>query len=150
MRRLHASLVLVALLALLLASHVVLAEPAAPPPAFVVIVHPRNPHQALDRSFVADAFLKKTTRWPGGDVIKPVDLPPDAAARERFSRDIVKRSVPAVKSYWQQIIFSGRDVPPPELASDELVVQYVLKHETAIGYVSGNTRLDGARTVTVR
>ena len=145
----HAALVLLALLALLFSSHAVLAEPA-PPPAFVVIVHPRNPNHTLERTFVADAFLKKTTRWPGGDVIKPADLPPDTPVRERFSREILKRSVAAVKSYWQQIIFSGRDVPPPELSSDDLVVQYVLKHETAIGYVSGNARLDGARTVTIR
>ena len=145
----HAAFALLALLALLFASHgVVLAEPAPPP--FVVIVNPRNPNHTLQRTFVADAFLKKTTRWPDGDVIRPVDLPPETPVRERFSRDILKRSVSAVKSYWQQIIFSGRDVPPPELANDELVVQYVLKHETAIGYVSGNARLDGARIVTIR
>jgi hypothetical protein len=148
MRRFHAGLVLLAFLALLFSSDIVSAEPA--PPAFVIIVHPRNPNQSLERRFVADALLKKTTRWPNGEVIKPVDLPPDAMARERFSHEILKRSVSAVKSYWQQIIFTGRDVPPPELASDDLVVQYVLRHEGAIGYVSGSAHLGGAVTVTLR
>src|SRR3982750_1185614 len=87
-------------------------------PPFVVIVHPQNAYTSLDRSYVTDAFLKKTTRWPNGDVIKPVDLAGDSAVREKFSNDVLKRSVAAVKSYWQQIIFSGRDVPPPELPSD--------------------------------
>ena len=37
--------------------------------------------------------------------------------------------------YWQQRIFSGRDVPPPEFELDREVVEYVLKHAGAIGYV---------------
>ena len=146
---LTARVVLLAFVALfaLLSSHDVRAESAPPP--FVVIVHPENPNGALDRRFVADALLKKTTRWPGGDVIKPVDLQSDSPAREKFSRDVLKRSVAAVKSYWQQLIFAGRDIPPPELA-DDAVVQYVLTHKGAIGYVSGNVRLGNAKTVSVR
>ncbi|MBX3203908.1 MAG: substrate-binding domain-containing protein [Labilithrix sp.] len=143
-----ARLLLLALVALLASRGEVSAEPAAP--AFVVIVHPENPANALERSFVAEAFLKKTTRWPDGGVIKPVDLPPTSATRDRFTRDVLKRSVAAVKSYWQQIIFSGRDVPPAELSSDEAVVQYVLTHRGAIGYVSGSARLGDAKTVSVR
>ena len=126
-----------------------LARADAPPP-FVVIVHPQNPYTSLDRGFLTDAFLKKVTRWPNGDVIKPVDLGGDSPVREKFSNEVLKRSVSAVKSYWQQIIFSGRDVPPPELASEDEVVKYVLGHPTAIGYVGGATRLGDARPITIR
>lgn len=125
------------------------AEPKPPPPPFVVIVHPSNSAGALDRKFVSDAFLKKVTRWPGGDVIRPVDLPPDSPVRARFSDDVLNRSVQAVKSYWQQIIFSGRDVPPPELASDADVMKYVATTPGAVGYVSGSTTLDGVRAVRI-
>ncbi|HVH44955.1 MAG TPA: hypothetical protein VM925_21525 [Labilithrix sp.] len=142
-----ARILLFAIIAVVVPHGAVSADAPAP---FVVIVHPNNPHHTLDRAFVADAFLKKTTRWPGGEVIKPVDLPTDSSARERFSQDVLKRSVSAVKSYWQQIIFSGRDVPPPELSSDEVVVQYVLTHNGAIGYVSGTAHLGNARPVVVR
>jgi ABC-type phosphate transport system substrate-binding protein len=123
---------------------------AAEPPPFLVIVQEGNPNVVLDRSVLAEAFLKKTTRWPSGDVIKPVDLPPDSPAREHFSREVVKRSVAAVKSYWQQIIFSGRDVPPLEVASDDEVIKYVQTHHGAIGYVSGGAHLAGVKTVSVR
>src|SRR6188508_926773 len=81
---------------------------AGPAPPFVLIVHSTNPYTSLEREYVAEAFLKKTTRWPNGDVIKPVDLVPDSPTRERFSQDVLRRSVPAVKSYWHQIIFAGR------------------------------------------
>jgi hypothetical protein len=131
---------------------VVLGEPRVAsaegdPPPFLVVVPRDSAYAALDRVFVADAFLKKATRWPNGDVIKPVDRNPDAAVREHFSRSVLKRSVGAVKSYWQQIIFSGRDVPPPEVASDEDIVKYVTTHKGAIGYVSGGPTPEGVRVV---
>ena len=46
--------------------------------------------------------------------IRPVDLRPNAATRRLFSERMLRRSVAAVRSYWQQRIFSGRGVPPPE------------------------------------
>jgi hypothetical protein len=55
-----------------------------------------------------------------------------------------------VRAYWQQRIFSGRDVPPPELDSDQQVVDYVMKYPGAIGYVSGAADLKGARAVQIR
>lgn len=126
------------------------AVPASSPPQFVVIVHPQNPVTALDRKFVADAFLKKRTRWGNDRVIKPVDLDPHSHIRARFSEAVLHRSVSAVKSYWQQLVFSGRGIPPPELDDEEDVVHYVLHHRGAIGYVSGTADLDGARVVQVR
>lgn len=76
-------------------------------------------------------------------------LPPDSATRARFSEDVLHRSIASAKSYWQQIIFAGRDVPPPELANDEDVVKYVARNPTAVGYVSGGTTLSGAKALTV-
>jgi ABC-type phosphate transport system substrate-binding protein len=119
-------------------------------PAYVVIVNPGNRNQSLARKFVADAFLKKTSRWPNGETIRPVDLSSESGARERFSQDVLKRSVAAVRSYWQQSIFAGRDVPPPELASDEEIVRYVLKHGGAIGYVSGGANLGETKVVKIQ
>jgi hypothetical protein len=57
--------------------------------------------------------------------------------------------VAAIKAYWQQRIFSGRGVPPPELGTDAHVVAYVLKYDGAVGYVSAAAELEGTRVVTV-
>ena len=115
-------------------------------PSYRIIVHPENPTSKAPRQFLASAFLKEVTRWDGGESLRPVDLKPQTTTRRRFSESVLNRSVAAVKSYWQQRIFSGRGVPPPELDSDEAVVAYVLKHRGAVGYVSpaadiGKTRL---------
>jgi hypothetical protein len=136
-----------ALLALLL-GHAAPAD-AQEMPAFRVIVHPARPERGAPRSFVSDAFLKKVTRWADGEVIRPVDLRPQAAARLRFTERVLKRSIGAVRSYWQQRIFSGRDVPPPELDSDEAVVAFVAKSAGAIGYVSGAAKLQGVRELAI-
>jgi ABC-type phosphate transport system substrate-binding protein len=118
--------------------------------AYQVIVNPSNPSTVLDQSFVEDAFLKKTTHWSNDDVIRPADLVSNSAVRRKFTEDLLKRSVEAVKGYWQQRIFSGRDVPPPEFETDDDVVRYVLKYGGAIGYVSGGANLNGSKVVTVR
>jgi len=119
-------------------------------PDFRVIVHPKNPTDSASRTFLTDAFLKKKTRWDDGEAIRPVDREPKASVRQKFSKSVLKRSVAAVRSYWQQRIFSGRGVPPPELDSDEDVVSYVLEHRGAVGYVSGTAELHGAKVVKVR
>jgi ABC-type phosphate transport system substrate-binding protein len=121
----------------------------APRPVYVLIVHPTVRAPALDRKFLADAFLRRTTRWPDDTPILPVDLAPDARARARFSQEILARSVASVRSYWQQRIFSGQGLPPPELGNDDAVVSYVLQHPGAIGYVSAGTALNGAMAVEV-
>jgi len=116
-------------------------------PAFHVIVNPANPATQVERAFVAQAFLKKVRRWPDGQTILPVDLTRDSAVRRQWSLDLLGRSVDAVKNYWQQLIFAGRDLPPPELPSESDVVTYVLHNPGAIGYVSGAAPLRGAKVL---
>lgn len=119
-------------------------------PEYLVIVNAANPASSAERKFLSDAFLKKTTRWSGGQMIRPVDQSADSEVRRRFSEDVLERSVTAVRSYWQQVIFSGRDVPPPELSGDATVLDYVKNHAGAVGYVSGGARTDGAKVLSVR
>ncbi|MGE0616667.1 MAG: hypothetical protein AB7P04_13615 [Bacteriovoracia bacterium] len=114
------------------------------PSGFVVIVNSQNPIVSLERKFLADVFFKKVTQWPEDGSIQPVDLRPDSPARRRFSQEVLRRSVNGVKSYWQQLIFSGRDVPPPELVSDAEVIRYVVKYPGSIGYVSGDSLAAGS------
>jgi len=120
-----------------------------PVPDFKVIVHAGRPETRLPRAFLADAFLKNVTRWSDDETIRPVDQRTSVAVRRRFSEVVLKRSVAAVKTYWQQRIFSGRGVPPPELDSDEAVVRWVEEHPGAVGYISGAASAGHAKVVAV-
>jgi ABC-type phosphate transport system substrate-binding protein len=117
---------------------------------FRVIVDAKSPITVAERSFVASVFLKRASRWEDGRSVHPADLHPNAAARQTFSQQVLKRSVKAVRSYWQQRIFSGREVPPLELASDEAMVQYVATHLGAIGYVSPNAKLENVKVLALK
>ena len=103
---------------------------------FTVIVNAANPLASMPREDVAKLFLKKTVSWQSGQTVSPVELPPAAKAREAFARSVLNKSMAQVKSYWQQQIFSGRDVPPPEKQSENDVVAFVRSNPGAIGYVS--------------
>lgn len=125
------------------------ATPAAAEPAFKVVVHPSSPAAALSRTQVSQLFLKRTTRWPGGEAAHPVE-PADGALRERFAGAIHRKSSAAIRAYWNQLIFSGREVPPVEKKGDDAVVAYVRATPGAIGYVSPDAGTAGVKVVPVR
>jgi hypothetical protein len=136
-----------------LAAVVALAAPApqaSTPASYRVIVNASNTASVADRRFLADVFLKKVTRWSTGDAAKPVDQSPEAAVRQRFSDDVLGRSVSAVKSYWAQLLFSGRDLPPPELDDEDEVVRFVAKHVGGVGYVSTSVAIDRVKVLNIR
>lgn len=106
---------------------------------FHVIVHPSNPAAALTRQQLAKLFLKKATVWDNGTPAIPVDLKSSSAVRQFFSKLILDKSVQNVKMYWQQLIFSGKEVPPVEKSSDYDVVKFVENTPGSVGYISSET-----------
>jgi ABC-type phosphate transport system substrate-binding protein len=135
------------ILAVLLASALSAAARPAAAPSFVVIVNTVNAATPT-RDEVANIFMKRVTRWDGRAVpIVVVDELPDSPVREVFSRAVLHRGVGAMEAYWQQQIFSGRDVPPVQKETDADVVAFVRRNPGAIGYVSAGAQLDGVRVV---
>jgi hypothetical protein len=138
-------------------AHVVAGPPSAPsaPSAprgagFAVVVHAANPAAALPREQVARLFMRKLRRWPNGAPAEPVDLAPGAPARDAFTRTVLGKSVGTVRAYWQQRIFSGAEVPPPEKPDDAAVLAYVRTHPAAVAYVSDAAALpSGVRELAV-
>jgi ABC-type phosphate transport system substrate-binding protein len=127
---------IIQLFSLILAISALSSPSAAGAQEFTVIVNAANPIASMPRDDVAKLFLKKTIAWQSGQPVAPVELPVATKAREAFARTVLNKSIPQVKSYWQQQIFSGRDVPPPEKQSENDVVAFVRSNPGAIGYVS--------------
>jgi ABC-type phosphate transport system substrate-binding protein len=126
----------------------------APRPAaaadFVVVINAANPQASLPAAEVSNMFLQKTHQWGSGERVRAVDLPESSAARESFSRAIHGRPTSAVKAYWQRMIFSGVDTPPPEKLTPADVLAYVKANPGAIGYVPAGTPLpDGVKALKV-
>lgn len=133
------------LVALLLA---LAAAPAAADDAFKVVVHPSNPADALSREQVSNLFLKKVTRWPGGQAVVPVELLAERV-REPFSQQVHRKSLGAVKAYWNKLVFTGREVPPVEKSSDEEVLAFVRQNPGAVGVISAAGAAAGVKVLRV-
>lgn len=117
---------------------------------FQVIVHPENRVDTLSREFLRNAFLKKSTEWGPGGTIRPVDLSSKFSVREQFVHDVLKKTPSQLKTYWNQQIFSGKGVPPPEAKSAADVVSYVLANPGAVGYLPADADPGKAKVVRMR
>ena len=122
---------------------------AARAQGYKVIVNSTNPATRLSKSQVAALFLKKTDRWSSGAAVVPVDLKDDAPTREAFSKKVLGKSTTSVIAYWNQMVFSGRNIPPSQRPSDAEVIAFVRSNPGAIGYISDSAPASGVAVVTV-
>jgi hypothetical protein len=116
---------------------------------FKVVVNAANPASSITSEQLSEMFLRRRLSWPHGETALPVDQPPKSPVREAFSEAALDRPARAVAAYWQQQIFSGRGVPPVELASDDAVTDYVRTHRGAVGYVSADAGTNGLKVLEV-
>ncbi len=116
---------------------------------FKVIVNSSNGSAKISKTDLNALFLKKMVKWGDGTPAAPVNQSKKSAVRDNFTTAVHGKSVAAVDSYWQQQIFSGRDVPPPEKSSDADVVAFVKANPGAIGYVTNAAATAGVKTVDV-
>jgi ABC-type phosphate transport system substrate-binding protein len=115
-----------------------------------IIVHPDNPVPAVDASFVRDAFLKKAASWSDGRAIRPIDLGKRSTARTRFTHDILRKTPAQLRTYWNQRVFSGKGVPPPEAVTTAAVIAFVAANPGAIGYLPSGVDAGGVKVVPLR
>jgi ABC-type phosphate transport system substrate-binding protein len=122
--------------------------PAAAADRYKVVINAANPVTSVARREASAMFLRRSTRWADGTPVMAVDGP-DSPTRDAFSKDVHGKKARAVRSYWLQIIFSGRGVPPPEKATDDDVITHVKAHPGAIGYVAAAAATDDVRVLKV-
>ncbi len=117
---------------------------------YKLIVHPGNTAVSLSRSFVRDVFLKKSVEWGSGDSILPVDLAWKFPERHRFTEVVLRKTPAQLKNYWNQQIFSGKGVPPPEAASAQAAVAYVLANPGGVAYIPVTVDSGRAKVIPLR
>jgi ABC-type phosphate transport system substrate-binding protein len=116
--------------------------------SYKIVVNSSNPVTSMSGDEVSRIFLKKSTKFPDGRSASPVDLPVSSPIRESFSKKIHGKPASAVDAYWQQQIFSGRDIPPPQ-KSEAAVLDFVRSNENGIAYVSAGADTSGVKVINV-
>ena len=127
----------------------VLASPMAAQ-EFKVIVNAANPISEISASALSKIFLKETPGFPGGGNATPVDQGKSSPVRAAFSKRVVGRPVGAIETYWQQQIFSGKEIPPAAKSSDDDIIAFVKSTPGAIGYVSAGASTAGVKVVELK
>jgi ABC-type phosphate transport system substrate-binding protein len=113
----------------------------------VAVVAATNPVATLSKSQIADIFLGKLTRFPDGTQAIPIDQVEKSAVREAFYLEFAGKSPAQIKAHWSKIIFTGRGQPPPEVANDIAVKQFIAKNPDAIGYIERERVDDSVKVV---
>lgn len=121
---------------------VMFALPAAAGDSFVVVVHKDNPVESISRKELSDIFLKVSSRFTDGSVAVPVDLGEASSTRAAFSKAVHKRTVRAVKWYWQKRRFAVGGSAPGQATSEANLLRFVSTKPGAIGYVSATTDME--------
>ena len=117
---------------------------------FIVVVNTFNPFVTISEEDLAQIFLKKRVTWSNEQEAFPVDQAETATIRRRFAARVLKKDVESLKRYWQQQVFAGKAVPPPALAGDAAVIEFVRAHPYGVGYVTRGTTLgDNVRAIRV-
>ena len=110
-------------------------QPALAPD--IVLIARKAPGEEVSERTAARLFLKERLFWKDGSRIVPVNLPPDHAARQAFSRAVLHRERRELVAYWNEQHFKGVN-PPVVLESEDAVKAFVRQVDGAVGYVRRN------------
>ncbi len=113
----------------------------------VVIVSQKSAVTALSRAQVADLFLGKLSRLPGGTKAVPLDQPEGSKVRDSFYTEYAGKSAAQVKAHWSKIIFTGRGQPPAQVADSQAARQRVAENPGAIAYIERSLADETVRIV---
>jgi len=115
----------------------------------VIIANPNSGAGELDAKTAKKLFLGKTKSVSGMNSVTLVSQTEASPTTAEFTQKVTKKTLSQYKSYWSRIIFSGKAVPPKELANDAEVKAYVAGHIDAVGYVDASA-IDSSVKVLLR
>lgn len=101
----------------------------------VVVVAAASPLETLTRNQVADIFLGKTNRLPGGGQAVVIDQPEGSAIRDEFYSTYTGKSAAQIKAHWSKIIFTGRGQPPQVVSNGAELKKRIADNPDTIGYI---------------
>jgi hypothetical protein len=138
----------VRLLFSILAALATLAFAPAAQADYYVVVGEASTVAQLSQQDVLHLFMGRSRSFPDGSPAAPHDLA-GSTQREGFYRVLSGMSLAQVTSYWARLMFSGRSLPPAQLADESALVEKLRADASAIGWLPAPPAARGVRTVLV-
>jgi ABC-type phosphate transport system substrate-binding protein len=107
-----------------------------------IIGHPGISLRGVTNDELSKVYLGNSKSLGGVDV-NPVDQAEGSGTRGEFYDKVVGKSESQLKRYWSQRVFSGKGKPPPSLADDQAVKDWVASTPGGIGYIDSGA-VDGS------
>jgi ABC-type phosphate transport system substrate-binding protein len=117
---------------------------------FKIVANNSVAASSIGPDVLAKLFLKQTSKFPDGAAATPVYQSKSSATRAAFDKAILGKSVAGVETYWQQQIFSGKDVPPASKNGDDEIIAFVKATPGGIGYVSAGAAVAGVKVIAIK
>ena len=109
----------------------------------IIVANTNEKDLTLTKVQVKNLFMRRAFKYE----LEPVILPQEHMLRILFNTKIVGLTESRIQSYWAQMRFSGRKVEPMEIASEGLIIEFLLKNKGSIAYLSGNTIVPDELTI---
>jgi len=113
-----------------------------------VIANPSVRADSITAAELRSVFLEEKRSLNDGSHIEPV-LAKGGAAHEAFLKQYVGKSDDALRTYYRTLVFTGTGLMPKVLSSDVDIANYVAQTKGAIGYVDGDTTVQGVKVLAV-
>lgn len=114
--------------------------------AVAVIVNPKNT-SIFDKSTIKKIFLGKSKSFENGRPAITLSPEKSSPEREEFNRQVLNKSSNQVNAYWSKMVFTGKGIPPQEMASASEIISAIAANEDAISYVDANDVTDAVKVV---
>ncbi len=99
------------------------------------ITHPQGGDASLSTGDLKAVLLGNKTKWNSGGLIKLVVLE-SGPLHEQVIQDRTQRSADQFDKFWKKLVFTGKGVPPTQVADEAAMLAFVAKTPGALGYVS--------------
>ena len=100
-----------------------------------VVTSPDRAGVALDRSLLRALFTMRVRQWPDGTAARVFVLPDNAAAHDRFCREILGTYPYVLRNTWDRGVFTGTGFAPERVGTEAEMLDKVRRTRGAIGYV---------------
>lgn len=90
----------------------------------------------FDRDIIIQIFTKKKKFWENGDKISVYIKPQNSIEHKLFVIDVLKLSPFSYKRMLESITYSGLNIPPIEVNSDEQMLTLIADTPNAVGYIN--------------
>lgn len=121
---------------------------AAPDGQLLIIANPGISSTSIDYKDLQRIYLGKKTQWKDDISIVPVMLK-SGPLHDGFIEDFLDRSVQRFATYWRQMVFTGKGVPPRSFEDESELVDFVARTPGSLGFASTSADVGDVKILTL-